>query len=221
MGYEQSNRVRAARVPRGLGLPARGDGNSSGRRSRRAPRPDIGGPGLPRPYHFPALIQPFQAVAAPFPGEQAFRQALPRRNAGDQNAAVQETDHWPLPIGLRHARRAPRPNPSAASGAARNGFHGTGHSAFSLRAEREQIKNTPTLVKMFLVFLSGRIDAAVVQRRMGVARRALDDFRQLGLAADLAIGRNMTDCMRRRREVARRPSPASQTRRARLSSVDK
>ena len=27
------------------------------------------GPRLPRPYHFPARIQSFQAVAAPFPGE--------------------------------------------------------------------------------------------------------------------------------------------------------
>src|SRR5277367_942434 len=31
--------------------------------------PDVVGSRLPRPYHFPARIQSFQAVAAPFPGD--------------------------------------------------------------------------------------------------------------------------------------------------------
>jgi hypothetical protein len=31
--------------------------------------PDVVGSKLPRPYHFPARIQSFQAVAAPFPGD--------------------------------------------------------------------------------------------------------------------------------------------------------
>jgi len=34
--------------------------------------PDVVGPRLPRPYHFRARIQSFQAVAAPFPGDSRF-----------------------------------------------------------------------------------------------------------------------------------------------------
>jgi hypothetical protein len=37
-------------------------------RGRRAHVPDVVGSRLPSPYHFPARIQSFQAVAAPFPG---------------------------------------------------------------------------------------------------------------------------------------------------------
>ena len=44
--------------------------------SRRQPRarvPDLVGSRPPRPYHFPARIQSFQAVAAPFPGDSVFK----------------------------------------------------------------------------------------------------------------------------------------------------
>ncbi len=38
------------------------------RLAARAPPPDIGGPRLPGPYHFPARNECFQVVAAPFAG---------------------------------------------------------------------------------------------------------------------------------------------------------
>src|SRR5271166_15096 len=57
------------------------------------------------PYHSRARIQSFQAFAAPFPGEPALP-ALPRRGAGDRNAAVQETEGRLLPPGLREVRQA-------------------------------------------------------------------------------------------------------------------
>jgi len=41
-------------------------------RARSAAVPDVVGPRLPRPYHFRARIQSFQAVAAPFPGDSRF-----------------------------------------------------------------------------------------------------------------------------------------------------
>src|SRR5271170_2301134 len=44
-------------------------------RARSAARrvPDLVGSSLPSPYHFPARIQSFQAVAAPFPGDSVFK----------------------------------------------------------------------------------------------------------------------------------------------------
>ena len=56
---------------------------------------------------------------------------------------------------LRQTRRAPRPDRSDARGGRRNGFDGTGHSAFSLRAAaQEHIKNEGNLVKK--LFLQSR-----------------------------------------------------------------
>jgi hypothetical protein len=53
--------------------------------------PDLVGTRLPSPYHFPARIQSFQAVAAPFPGD-SFAVSLSRRDPGDRNASVQKID---------------------------------------------------------------------------------------------------------------------------------
>ena len=73
LGFERfqcfARRKISPRPPRGsnsttfLRLPAGAHGQP------RARIPDVVGSRLPRPYHFRARIQSFQAVAAPFPGE--------------------------------------------------------------------------------------------------------------------------------------------------------
>ncbi len=56
----------------------------------RARVPDIVGARLPRPYHFPARIQSFQAVAAPFPGGlRCCREVLSRRDPGDRKGGCE------------------------------------------------------------------------------------------------------------------------------------
>src|SRR5208337_5570046 len=100
--------MRAARVARRLGHSTRGGGNPSGRRSPLAPIPDIVAPGLPGPYQFPARIEPFQAFAAPFPGEPrepAFA-AAPSSATPPTEAPRRETDDGLFQRGLRRARRA-------------------------------------------------------------------------------------------------------------------
>ena len=74
-------------TPRGLPLapgPSGGPGPASAGDARGQPRarlPHLVGPRLPSPYHFPARIQSFQAVAAPFRGgfvlPSASRAAIP------------------------------------------------------------------------------------------------------------------------------------------------
>jgi hypothetical protein len=58
---------------------------------RRAPVPHLVGSRLPSPYHLPARIQSFQAVAAPFPGDFVLPSASPRRrrgNSGQRKPAI-------------------------------------------------------------------------------------------------------------------------------------
>ena len=58
---------------------------------------DLVGLRLPRPYHFPARIQSFQAVAAPFPGDSVLPRASP--------AAIPttETPRFPFGLHIRHS----------------------------------------------------------------------------------------------------------------------
>ena len=63
--------------------------------SARRPRggvPDLVGSRLPRPYHFRARIQSFQAVAAPFPGNSVLPSRPLAPHPGDRNASVQKID---------------------------------------------------------------------------------------------------------------------------------
>ncbi len=77
----------------------------------------------------------FKPLRRHFRASPLCRQALPRRGAGDRNAAVQEMDDRLLPPGLREARHAPRLE--VAGGGSGNGFDV--HSASSFRAAaREQ-----------------------------------------------------------------------------------
>jgi hypothetical protein len=49
--------------------------------------PDVVAPRLLRPYHFRALLQSFQSVAAPFPGDSGFdRDCGARRSVGQRRA---------------------------------------------------------------------------------------------------------------------------------------
>jgi len=58
---------------------------------------DLVGSRLPRPYHFPARIQGFQAVAAPFPGDSI----LPR--ASTAAIPTTETPRFPFGVHIRHS----------------------------------------------------------------------------------------------------------------------
>jgi len=106
-GGVAAENMRAARVVRSLGHAARGDGNIR-TMVVALPVPDLGGSRVRSPYHFRARIQPFQAVAAPFPGEPALPSGPPaprpkRRSARDRRPALAAR---PSP-GARRA--APRP----------------------------------------------------------------------------------------------------------------
>ena len=63
--------------------------------------PDLVGPRLPRPYHFPARIQSSQAVAAPFPGEGNILTPWPQiargrqRDVGDRTISRDPTHRSP------------------------------------------------------------------------------------------------------------------------------
>jgi len=74
--------------------------------------PDVVGSRLPRPYHFPARIQSFQAFAAPFPGDSGLPSAsrAARRAPGPGGGGVGDP-------ALRHPARSTRPRPRG-SGAA-------------------------------------------------------------------------------------------------------
>ena len=52
----------------------------------RARAPDVVGSRLPRPYHFRARIQSYQAVAAPFPGDSALPSSPLGPRSHDRNA---------------------------------------------------------------------------------------------------------------------------------------
>ena len=69
---------------------SRSCGSQSERTVSRAPRvPDLVASTLPRPYHFPAWIQSFQAVAAPFPGDSVLP-SDPLAPRSGRNASVQK-----------------------------------------------------------------------------------------------------------------------------------
>ena len=70
-----------ARAPRKLFAAAavRRDATPTfGATSRVLPVPDLGGPAMPRAYHFRAHIQPFQPVTTPFPGQSGVKQPFPQ-----------------------------------------------------------------------------------------------------------------------------------------------
>ena len=73
----------AALSERGYNFPPRPCHSCA--RSAARPVPDLVGSTPPRPYHFRALIQSFQVVAAPFPGDSglpsASRAAIPATEA--------------------------------------------------------------------------------------------------------------------------------------------
>ena len=105
--------MRAARLPRRLGHSARGEENPS---ERRSPRPDTRycGSGLPGPYRFPARIEPFQAFAAPIPGQQNSQASVnPSPAKRDRTRAKSqvrvENAEWRALIGGREVRRLPIP----------------------------------------------------------------------------------------------------------------
>ena len=76
------------------------------------------------------------------------------RDADDRSAAVRESNDRLFCLAFA-SRAAPRPDRSVANGGRRNGFDGTGHSAFSLTvAVYEQIKNNRAPVKKLSVFFS-------------------------------------------------------------------
>jgi hypothetical protein len=96
-----------------------------------APRPNTRYPG--RRHHTISRreLNLFKSLRRHFPANAFCRQALLRHNAGGRSAAARETHDQLFQPGLRRARRELRPDRSLASGGRRNGFDGTGHSAFS------------------------------------------------------------------------------------------
>ena len=88
-------------------------GSSQRPRPQRRLAPDVVGPSLPRPYHFPARNQSFQHFAAPFPGDHASlsgthaRQSRRPQRGGPKDRRRPDFPARPSPWPPRTALRLP------------------------------------------------------------------------------------------------------------------